>query len=375
MAIPKEMRQKYDEIAPLIIEFCDKNLNAEFKGICLRLLEKLCRKRPSPVLGGKARTWAAGIVYAICQNNFIFDKSQEFSMTAAELAEPFGIAPSTAGNKAAEIRKYIKISYMTPEWTLNEITDSNPLTWMVELDGLPIDVRMLPVTLQRQAYAKGLIPYVPGDKEDEEAQGEPDEDAGNSSGQAFELLVSLDMHDFEVWRKITVPAGITFKQLHIVIQSSFNWLTYHMFDFCVFDNSDDGKPVALISDSGNDISEQFAEQMKIYTSKTKLAEFLPKYKRVLYTYDYGDDWRHLVELLSVIDDYGKDYPMCLDGKGDAPPEDVGGEPGYADFLEAINERTHPDHSDMIKWGKSQRFESFDIDKVNMRLKKALLRKK
>lgn len=162
MAIPKSMQQKHDEIAPLIIDFCDKKMNEEYKQICLRLLEKLCRKRPSPLLSGRARTWAAGIVYAIGANNFIFDKSQKINMTAAEIAEPFGLSPSTAGNKAAEIRKYVNISYFTPEWLLKELTDNNPMTWMVEVNGLAVDVRMLPIELQRQAYAKGLIPYIPG---------------------------------------------------------------------------------------------------------------------------------------------------------------------------------------------------------------------
>jgi hypothetical protein len=168
MAVPKTMQFKYDEIAPFIIDFCDTKLNQEFKELCLRLLEKLCRKRPSPVASGKARTWAAGIVYAICQNNFIFDKSQEISMTASELAEPFGIAPSTAGNKAAEIRKIIKITYLTPEWSLKSITDNNPLTWMVQYNGLLVDIRNLPVFIQQEAYEKGIIPYVPGVKVDEE---------------------------------------------------------------------------------------------------------------------------------------------------------------------------------------------------------------
>ena len=94
MAVPKAMRPKYDEIAPLIIGFCDKKLNEEYKAICLRLLEKLCRKRPAPLLSGRARTWAAGIVYAIGSNNFIFDKSME-------------------------IRKAVEISYFTPEKVLS----------------------------------------------------------------------------------------------------------------------------------------------------------------------------------------------------------------------------------------------------------------
>jgi len=62
--VPKAMSARYMEIAGIIEKFCEEKLNAEYKEICLRALAKLCRKRPSPVVSGKARTWACGIVYA-----------------------------------------------------------------------------------------------------------------------------------------------------------------------------------------------------------------------------------------------------------------------------------------------------------------------
>lgn len=43
----------------------------------------------------------------------------------------------------------------------------------------------------------------------------------------------------------------------------------------------------------------------------------------------------------------------LDATGRCPPEDVGGVPGYADFLEAIGHPTHPEHEHMRLWGPEQ----------------------
>ena len=43
------------------------------------------------------------------------------------------------------------------------------------------------------------------------------------------------------------------------------------------------------------------------------------------------------------------FPMCLAGAGACPPEDVGGTPGYADFLQAISDPEHPEHDDMTAW--------------------------
>jgi len=164
MAIPKEMQGKYDEIAVMIVEFCDKKLSDDYKRLCLGLLEKLCRKRPSPLLSGRANTWAAGIVYAIGSNNFIFDKTQKIHYTSNELAAPFGVSSSTASAKAAEIRKMFKIDFFHPEWLLQEHIESNPMIWMVQVNGFIVDIRDMPLEVQEQAFAMGIIPYIPGEK-------------------------------------------------------------------------------------------------------------------------------------------------------------------------------------------------------------------
>ncbi|MCL2298848.1 MAG: DUF6398 domain-containing protein [Firmicutes bacterium] len=165
MAIPKTMQAKYDEIAPLIVVFCDEKLNDDYKALCLRLLEKLCRKRPSPLLGGRAHTWAAGIAHAIGTNNFIFDKSQDIHMTAGELAAGFGLSVATTGQKSKEIRDMFKITYGNCEWLLPELIEDNPMIWMVMVNGLYVDIRDMPLEVQQLAFEKKIIPYVPGERE------------------------------------------------------------------------------------------------------------------------------------------------------------------------------------------------------------------
>ena len=104
MSVPKSLQPAFDGIEPLITDFCNQYLNDEYRELCLHLLEKLCRKRPSPLLAGRKNTWAAAIIYAITTNNFIFDKSQPIHLTADELCAPFGLSKSTVSNKAREIR-------------------------------------------------------------------------------------------------------------------------------------------------------------------------------------------------------------------------------------------------------------------------------
>jgi hypothetical protein len=168
LSIPKEMQDKYDEIAEMLIEFCDKKLNEDYEDLCLQLLEKLCRKRPSPLLSGKASTWAAGITYAIGSNNFIFDKTQEIHLTASELASAFGVSSSTVSSKATELKKMFKIDYFNIEWMLPKHIEDNPMIWMVKVNGFIVDVRDMSLEIQQQAFEMGIIPYVPGEKEEEE---------------------------------------------------------------------------------------------------------------------------------------------------------------------------------------------------------------
>ena len=47
--------------------------------------------------------------------------------------------------------------------------------------------------------------------------------------------------------------------------------------------------------------------------------------RLTYEYDFGDNWQHdlLVEKIQPAEK-GTQYPICMEGAGDCPPEDVGG---------------------------------------------------
>ncbi|MDJ0853004.1 MAG: plasmid pRiA4b ORF-3 family protein [Myxococcota bacterium] len=45
---------------------------------------------------------------------------------------------------------------------------------------------------------------------------------------------------------------------------------------------------------------------------------------MLYVYDFGDDWRHTIELEEVVPTASiETLPRCTDGRGEAPPEDSG----------------------------------------------------
>lgn len=165
-SVPVKMRQVYDAVVALTDPFCAEHLNDEYAQLCRRLAAALCRKRPSPLLSGQLRTWACAIVYTAGSENFLFDRSQTPYMAAADIADGFGVAKSTAGNKAKTVRDALKIKPYDWHWSLPSRLDDNPLAWLIQVDGIMVDARRVPREIQEEAYQRGLIPYVPASRGD-----------------------------------------------------------------------------------------------------------------------------------------------------------------------------------------------------------------
>ena len=80
-----------------------------------------------------------------------------------------------------------------------------------------------------------------------------------------------------------------------------------------------------------------------------------------YTYDFGDNWQHTVTIETItVADSALDYPRWIDGARRAPPEDVGGIPGFEEFLDAMAKPLHPERKRLIRW-YGRRFDPDNID--------------
>ena len=159
--VPKIMAEKFAAITNLTDGFCSTHLNDEYRRVIQRVVGALARKRPSPLMKGKETVWAGAAVHAVGHVNFLDDPSQSPHRKPKVIHEFFGIGESTGQNKSREISELLRMGPMAPEWTLPSRLDDNPLVWMVQLNGLIVDVRGLPIELQRMTFEKGLIPYVP----------------------------------------------------------------------------------------------------------------------------------------------------------------------------------------------------------------------
>ncbi len=159
--VPAALQSRYDAIVALTDACCQAQLTEEYRDLCRRLTAKLCRKRPSPLVTGQAKTWACGIVYALGRVNFLFDQSQTPSLRADALCAHFGLSASTGSAKSKAILDLLKSGQMDPHWTLPSRLANNPMAWMIQVNGFLVDARQVPREIQEEAFRRGLIPFLP----------------------------------------------------------------------------------------------------------------------------------------------------------------------------------------------------------------------
>ena len=164
-AVPPKVRPKYEAITALTDAFCKRYLNEEYAEMCRRLTVALARRRPMPLARGRKEVWACGIVRTIGWANMLDDPKQSPYMKLIDIDPEFGVAESTGQAKSLAIRRMFGIGRLNPDWTLPSRLGDNPLIWKVEVNGMLVDIRQESRERQEAAFQKGLIPYIPADRQ------------------------------------------------------------------------------------------------------------------------------------------------------------------------------------------------------------------
>jgi hypothetical protein len=145
------------ELIRLTGEYCDQYLDEEYKQLAEKLVLEMKRKREVPFLRGRANTWAAAIIYALGQINFLFDRSSEPYVAAADIPEYFGVSQSTVGQKAKFIRDTFDLFHWHPEFSTQRLRDNNPYSGKVMIDGVIVPISMLSPGLQEELRKRGIV--------------------------------------------------------------------------------------------------------------------------------------------------------------------------------------------------------------------------
>jgi Domain of unknown function (DUF6398)/Plasmid pRiA4b ORF-3-like protein len=334
--VPKAMQEKFDRIVALTDRFTEQHLNAEYAEFIRYATAALCRKRPSPLASGTEKTWACGITHAIGMVNFLFDSTQDLHMKATDIYKGFGVSASTGQAKSKLVRDTLNMHQMDPDWCLPSKLDNNPMVWMISVNGYIIDARSAPREFQEAAYAKGLIPYVPGADKSEDTVPNPPissdrkNDRESTSANALFVLEafildgpikeSFAAKNPVIARTIEIQGSGTLQDLHQILFKAFGRKEEHMYEFQVGGqrpNDPNARRYGLkqaFSDPGDELAGD--------VSSTTLAELgLSKDESFGYWFDFGDDWWHQINVLSITENTpsGK-YPKIASRIGANPPQ-------------------------------------------------------
>jgi hypothetical protein len=140
------------------------------------------------------------------------------------------------------------------------------------------------------------------------------------------------------------------------------WEDYHLHEFT------SKRRVYSVPDPDDDPY----ERKVIDERRVRLSEVVPQVgTRFQYHYDFGDNWQHGLLLESILmSDPSIQYPVCVAGARNCPPEDCGGPFGYTDFLEATRDPQHEEHERLLEWiGGHFDSELFDLSRANEALRK------
>jgi hypothetical protein len=176
------------------------------------------------------------------------------------------------------------------------------------------------------------------------------------STKIYQLKIVLQGSKPPIWRRVLVKSNITLDVLHEMIQAVMGWYNVHLHQFDVYGT--------FYSSPAFQLEETEDE------SRIKLDRVLTQPRdKFTYEYDFGDGWEHQIVLEKILPVEPRTlYPVCIKGKRNCPPEDIGGIWSYQHFLAVLQDPNHPQHAEsleQLEWiGGDFDPEEFDLTEIN-----------
>lgn len=190
-----------------------------------------------------------------------------------------------------------------------------------------------------------------------ESMGKPAEPASISeleSPVALQFKVTLKGSRPPVWRRVLIPAHLNLAGLHQVLQALFSWQQFHDHSFSI---------------RGKTFGHRDALVDAAFDEQTGLGGLQPK-ESLEYTYDLTHHRIHRITLEKVVPIFSRQsLPVCLAGRGSAPPDDTRSWESSFDLSKRDSAYSSYEHFKQVKhpnWDAS----NFDLDTVNLALRKA-----
>lgn len=191
------------------------------------------------------------------------------------------------------------------------------------------------------------------------------------------IALRIELRDVTplVWRRVLVSNQWTLAALHKWLQWIMGWMDTHAHEYQVGESI--VAPDWWIHEIHDDVGEILCRNER-RVSVAKVVAELGERGEFEYRYDMGDDWRLRIIIetppAGMIEDVP--LPLCVAGENAGPPDDVGGPHLYREFLDAITDRRHEQHEEMLRWtGGVYDPKGFDLNRLNRDWKRARARKR
>ena len=318
MNVDEYDRQK--EIVECTDGFCRVHLDAHCAKVCGRIVKQLGKSR-FDLNRSLPESWAAAVVHFMGKQNGMFGSRHPKHFKAGSIASHFDVSTPTCLKKSRQILE---------EFSRMGVNDVS--LWGVG-DGTESGGGKAVAAPKKSRKKKAV--------------------AGE---RALQFKIVLRGVRPPIWRRVVVPGRMTLGEFHLVIQESMGWYNCHLHQFEV-----NGR---VYSDPSFELDNGFYSVEN--EDRVRLEQILSAPgTKMLYEYDFGDSWHHVVTLEKEVSADRDMLPVCLKGKRACPPEDCGGPWGYGELLDILNDPEHEEHEDMLEWvGGHFDSEEFDLDSVN-----------
>lgn len=157
--------------------------------------------------------------------------------------------------------------------------------------------------------------------------------------KTLQLKIQLLGSEPLIWRTFKVTDDYRMDRFHQVIQIVMGWSNSHLHEFRV-----KSRVIGMLDDFNMGDFQEVEDETKV-----RIRDFDLKQKDTFhYLYDFGDSWEHIISVEDISTEELLN-PLCLEGEKACPPDDCGGVWGYADLLEILKDKKHPEYEDYKEW--------------------------
>ncbi len=118
----------------------------------------------------------------------------------------------------------------------------------------------------------------------------------------FQIHISLEEINPKIWRRLLILPSTALKTLHKIIQIAMGWKNYHLHQFICKDERY-GVPWEEDPDGTIDYKNTRISDLLLYPHEI-----------IIYEYDFGDGWNHLIKLEDILFNHDRlPAPLCRGG--------------------------------------------------------------